>query len=134
MSKSIITIQDANGNEIICGEFKGRYQDEQEKFFARLVELGVTEVAAHKVCHAAICDFGRLTSGANAAIKVGKWNKDSKATLGESLKTKGAELTPALKVIHALAWMEDAGKHGVSYGFTSWKFADDLVSYMDNLS
>jgi len=47
---------------------------------------------------------------------------------------KGVTATKALSLTHAIQWIGEAGKHGVSYGNTSWQLGEELVEYLVDLA
>jgi hypothetical protein len=62
----------------------------------------------------------RATS--EAKHTVGKATKEGTLNLREALNTtvKGVSQTYPLRLAHAVQWINDAGKHYVSYGNTEW--------------
>ena len=113
----------------------GRYGDFQRSLYAdSQALLGMSKQAAEKFAKAAATDFGLAMAQAKIEGKVSKpTGKDMKVTLSEAAKMKGVHSTLPLSLVHALQWMGEAGKHGVSYGKTSWVLTPELSAYVDDL-
>lgn len=113
----------------------GRYSPEMFRIFGELQSVfGVEPKKAEKIARQVGSDFGELMKNQSASIKVGSMNKDGKATIGESVeKLKGVTLTNPLSLVRALQWVNDAGKNGVSYGFTKWELIPVLKTYVAEL-
>lgn len=113
---------------------KSRYSDEMTRIFTGCVALfGVSPDKAEKIARIAAADAGNALKNARAEIKVGKANSDGKATISDASKLKGVTLTPALSVVRALQWANDAGKNGVSYSHTKWQFIPVLNEWIEGL-
>lgn len=113
---------------------QGRFAFEMNRLYDATQKLfGFTEAQAEKFARQAASDAGAALKNANATLKVGKANSDGKATISDASKMKGVTLTNALLVTHAISWIDDAGKHGVSYGKTKWTLAPELQKYVDGL-
>lgn len=100
----------------------GRYSFLMEKSYAGLVKhfkvsLPVAEAAARKIGS----DAGALMASCKVEFKVGKVSKDGKVTVSELAKMKGVTVTRSLMVVRALAYIDDAGMNGISYGLTQWQ-------------
>lgn len=125
---------------ITHGQFGGKYQHVCEELYKFLTEnKGLTPAKSHKIAHTYACDFGlAIRQGEIQPTKAiaGLTSKEGNITLREatSCKCKNAESTPALQIGHAIQWLGDAGKHGVSYGKTEWVFSDNLEKWIADLA
>jgi hypothetical protein len=113
----------------------GRYGDFQRTLYKDSQTLfGLSQKAAEKFARAAATDFGQAMAHASVEAKVGKaTGKDMKITLSEAAKLKNVTSSPALSLVHAIQWAGEAGKHGVSFGKTSWILTPDLQDYVTDL-
>lgn len=122
------------------GQFGGKYQHVCEELYKFLTEnKGLSASKSHRISHAYACDFGAAIKKGDiepTKAKAGITSKEGAITLREttSAKMKNAESTPALQVGHAVQWLGDAGKHGVSYGNTTWTFTDKLEAWITGLA
>jgi len=113
---------------------QGRFAFEMNRLYDASQKLfGFTEAQAEKFARQAASDAGAVLKNANATLKVGKANPDGKATISDASKAKGVTLTNALLIVHSISWIDDAGKHGVSYGKTKWLLIPELQKYVDGL-
>lgn len=112
----------------------GRFSPQMESLYESACNLfSMTEAQADKFARQAAADAGDVLRNASASFKVGKANKDGKASITDASKMKGVHLTNALNIVRAIQWAEEAGKNGVSYGFTEWKLTPELQKYVDGL-
>lgn len=113
----------------------GRYSPEMARIYSELQkQFGIAPEKAEKIARQVGADFGELMRNQSASIKVSSANKDGKATIGESVtKLKGVTLTNPLMLVRALQWIAEAGKNGVSYGFTKWELIPPLKTYVAEL-
>ena len=84
------------------------------------------------------CDYGAAMKqrGINETkAKVGKATKEGIITLREAINNtaKGVSNTYPLSIGHAIQWLSDAGKHGVSYGLTDWQFTPTITAWIEKL-
>jgi len=120
------------------GVFGGTYKAASEEIYEFLLKR-FDETVAHKVAHAYACDYGtaiRRGAVVTTKAKAGATSKTGAITLRESTSAiaKGAESTPALQIGHAIQWLSDAGKHGISFGNTDWKFTPALESWLAGIT
>ena len=114
---------------------KGRYSAEMERIYNELqAKFGVEPKKAEKIARQAGTDAGAAFRNVSATIKVGKaTGKDKTMTISDASTAKGVTVTNALACVRALQWINEAGKNFVSYGFTGWKFAPELVIWIDEM-
>lgn len=112
----------------------GRYSGEMERIYDELQKVFKLDATkAEKIARQAGADAGMVFQSVSATIRIGRASKDGKATIADASKAKGITLTNALNMVRALQWIDDAGKNGVSYGFTTWKLVEPLQKYIDDL-
>jgi len=111
---------------------KGRYSPLMEDSYRVMVKyLKLDEAHANKLAKLIGTDFGQAMQQAEVNGKVSKpTGKDNKVSLSESGKLKGVTATYPLSLKHALQWIDEANKHGVSIGGTQWTLADDLAQWV----
>ena len=134
---------------IVHGEYHGRYAGCSAQVYEFLIKLyNCPKAVAHKVGHQVACDIGAaLTSDrttSEAKHTVGKATKEGVLNLREALSTtvKGVSQTYPLRLAHAVQWINDAGRHYVSYGHTEWALDEttdkwltaEIEEYNKNLS
>ena len=126
-----------NQPPIKFGDFGGRYaycSTEVYQFLA--TQYGVSPAASHRIANQVACDFGHAMksdkASSEAKHKIGKGTKEGLVTLREALTTsiKGVAQTEALRIAHAVQWLNDSGKHYISYGNTNWKFIPQIDKYI----
>lgn len=112
----------------------GRYSDLMATLYKQAQKLfGLSEEQAEKFARDAATTHGAAMADARIDAKAGKASKDGKVTLSEASKVKGVTSKPCLALMHAIQWVGDAGKHGVSYGGTKWKLDEVLEGYIETL-
>ena len=112
----------------------GAYRGEIEKYFNALqVHFGISPKASLHIARQAAQGVNNALKSASREFKVGKANSDGKGAIAETCKTKGVTMTNPMSIVHAVLWLNDAGKHGISYGKTKWHLADgdnSLATYV----
>lgn len=113
----------------------GRYSNLMVTLHKQVIKLfDVSTEVAEKFARQAATDYGAAMKDAKVEAKFGKaTGKDMQVTLSEAAKVKNVTSTPALNLAHAIQWIGEAGKHGVSYGHTSWMLDDTLRAYLTEL-
>jgi hypothetical protein len=113
----------------------GRYSDFMVTLHKQSQRLfNLSSEAAEKFARQAATDYGIAMKDQKVDAKVGKASgKDNKVTLSEAVKAKGIRATNALSLAHAIQWIGEAMKHGVSYGETKWAVNDTLKGYIVDL-
>lgn len=112
----------------------GRFAGEMQNFWEQSQKLfGLTPAQAEKFARQAASDAGAILANATATIKIGKMNKDGKASISDASKVKSASLTNALALVRAIQWAGDAGPNGLSYGKTKWTLVEPLQQYVAGL-
>lgn len=114
----------------------GRYSAVMSNAYDNIQRMfGVSDKAAEKFARAVATQVGALMKSerVDANIRVGKASKDNKITVSEAAKLKGATGTPELAIFHAMAWAQDAMKHGISFGRTDWKLNDELQACVNEM-
>lgn len=116
--------------------FSGRYAESQEHLFKQVQALfDVSADVAYLFVTQAASDAGIALKNSKATFKVGKANKDNKASIKEAVDAaKGVYMTNALNLVHTIQWIDEAQKHGVSYGNTQWELVEPLQQYLALLS
>lgn len=110
---------------------KGRYSSEMQKYYlAMQALLGISDKAAEKIARQMGSDAGAISARMTAEIKVGRSGKDGKVTFKDIASAKGVTGTNALNIVHAVQWIDTAGKNGISYGFTKWHLDTALHQYV----
>lgn len=110
----------------------GRYSPlMSESFKDAKVIFGLNDKSAEKLARQIGSDFGAAMQNTIAASKIGKaLSKDGKVTLSEAAKSK-VTVTNALLLMRAMAYCNEAGKFGFSFGKTEWKLTDELQKVLD---
>lgn len=85
------------------------------------------------------CDYGAAMKSRgqeDTRAKVGKATKEGIVTLRDATTNvaKGVAQTAPLAIAHAIQWIGDAGKHGVHYGESTWKFVPVLDKWITELA
>jgi hypothetical protein len=112
----------------------GRYSELMKTLFKQSQKLfGMSPKAAEIFARDAASTHGASMAGASIEAKVSKVSKDGKVTLAEASKVKNVTSKPCLALMHAIQWIGEAGKHGISYGNTSWALGEELDAYISNL-
>jgi hypothetical protein len=121
------TINAKETTTVIHGEYHGRYAACSAQVYEFLTkQYDCPKAVAHKVGHQVACDIGAAMKSERATSEakhtVGKATKEGTLNLREALNTtvKGVSQTYPLRLAHAVQWINDAGKHYVSYGNTEW--------------
>lgn len=128
------TLIPATENKSVPNFGAGRYSDLMLTLYKQSIKLfGLPEKAAEKFARDAATTHGAAMAEAKIEAKVSKASKDGKVTLAEASKVKGVTSKPCLALMHAIQWIGEAGKHGVSYGLTDWKLDETLVAYVADL-
>lgn len=112
----------------------GRYQLEKQRLAKAFVcRLGFTKEQAKFVADKAAEDAHNALRHAQVTIKVGAAGKDGRTTISDASKIKGVVMTNPLMLVHVVEFIDGAGKHGISYGFTGWVLTQQLREYVDGL-
>lgn len=112
----------------------GRYSAQMESIYEGIqLKFGISAEKAEKIARQAGSDAGAVFASCSAAFRIGKANGDNKASIADAAKVKGVTLTNPLNIVRALQWIDDAGKNGVSYGFTKWVLSEPLAKYVAEL-
>lgn len=112
-----------------------RYSAEMKRLYGDFQKLfGLPPWQAEKIARQVGSDFGEMMKNQSVAISVsaatGK-NHDGKITIGEKVKNlKGVTLTNTLLLVRAVQWIGEAGKNGLSYGFTKWELVPTLKEWL----
>jgi len=109
----------------------GRYSLLMSEVYEGLMKLfNIPSKVSEKIARQAGSDFGAAMRTAIVEAKISRPTKDAKVTLREGSSLKGISLTNPLSLMRALQWIGEAGKNGVSYGFTNWKLTPPLAEYV----
>ena len=113
----------------------GRYSEVMANFYRDLKHvLRVESDKAEKIARQFGSDFGAAMRQSPVSVAVGKpTGKDMKGILSEWAREKGIYITKPMSLFHAIMWIAEAGKHGVSYGNTEWNVSPPLQEYIDSL-
>jgi len=126
-------------NKVVFGSFGGKYSQAQDSIYSFLTSnMKLAENKAHKIAVMFACDYGAAIKARGVSetkAKVGKATKEGIITLREAISNtaKGVSNTYPLSIGHAIQWIEDAGKHGVSFGVTDWQFTPAIATWIEKL-
>lgn len=138
-TKEVTTTEQPTTVRVEHGQFGGKYQHASEEIYLFLTEqYALSTSKSHRIAHAFACDFGaamKKSISDPAKAKVSATSKDGSVTLREAMsaKAKGVEATPAMQIAHAIQWLGEAGKHGISYGKTDWLFSEQLEKWIADM-
>ena len=116
----------------------GRYSRLAKTSFEQIqvVFPDVSVKDAEKIARQIASDFGAAIKHSVVDAKIGKSiNGDGKVSISEACKAKGVTVTNALRVMHTLNFVADAGKFGLSWKFSKFiPIADgDLQKALNDL-
>ncbi len=112
----------------------GRYSGEMAYYYDAMQSIyGIEPAKAEKITRQIGADAGAVFKDTRATIKVGKANKDNKATIADASKATGVTLTVPLSIVRAIQWAGEAGKNGVSFGHTDWKLCEPIQTWINEL-
>ena len=126
-------------SEVAFGVFGGKYGQAQISIYEFLTEnMKLDKAKAHKIAVMFACDYGaamKQRGVSETKAKVGKATKEGIVTLSEAIKNtaKGVSNTYPMAIAHAVQWLSDAGKHGISYGLTTWQFTPAITTWIEKL-
>ena len=89
---------------------------------------------AEKLARQIGSDYGAAEQRGIVTGKLGKANKDNLVTVATSSKVKGVHLTPALTVLYAIQFANEAGKYGFIAGTTEWKCNEVLANAVNEFA
>jgi hypothetical protein len=112
----------------------GRYSEEMARIYTGCLDrFCLLPWQAEKIARQAGSDAGAALAATKVELKVGKMDKENMGRIEEASNLKKAFLTRPLQIVHALGWVGEAGKHGVSFGNTTWTLSSDLQEWVDSL-
>jgi hypothetical protein len=88
--------------------------------------FGIDSAKAEKLARQVSTDVGVIMASATVKVKLGKLNDDGKLTISEACKVKSVTMTDAVFALKALHYAGEAGKNGMSFGFTKWHPTKEL--------
>ena len=124
---------------VVFGLFGGKYGQAQGSIYGFLVgNMKLDKAKAHKIAIMFACDYGaaiKQRGVSETKAKISKATKEGIITLREAISNtaKGVSNTYPLSIGHAIQWIEDAGKHGVSFGLTNWQFLPAITTWIEKL-
>lgn len=127
------TLQDKVATTQSVSFGNGRYSAQMASFYDAMQKVfGIKPSTAEKIARQAGSDMGAIFANVEAKVTIGKINSDGKATFADASKVKGITISNPLHIARALQWIGDAGKNGISYGFTEWRLSEELEKYVNS--
>lgn len=91
-------------------------------------------VLCYVIAELAIDDFTKAVNSGQAKIGVGKENKEKCGTIRELTSAKGVPMTPALKLLRAIQFANDASANGINRGTTEWELSPELSLWVKDVA
>lgn len=139
-TETVATETQANKSTMELGKFGGKYGNASLEIYTFLTgQYKLSPSKSHRIAHMFACDTGAAISQRGVSeckVKTGKASKEGLVTLRDAITTtaKGVASTFPLAIGHAVQWIGDAGKHGVSYGKTDWQFTPEIVKWIGEMA
>lgn len=124
------------------GKFGGKYGNASMEIYTFLSgQYKLSPSKSHRIAHMFACDHGAAIAKAaesgksERTFKTGKVSKEGMVTLREAVATtaKNVANTYPLAIGHAIQWLGEAGKHGISYGKTDWQFTPEIIKWIEEM-
>ena len=113
----------------------GRYSPMMQEAFKDIKRVfKLEDNHAERIARQIGSDYGAAEQRGIVTGKLGKANKDNLVTVATSSKVKGVHLTPALTVLYAIQFANEAGKYGFVAGTTEWKCNEVLANAVNEFA